>query len=154
LLIIPGLAVALGLSWRTGFLVGAVLSMSSTAIVSKMLVDRLELQSPHGRLIMGIALFQDLAVVPLLILVPALASGQQNLWSAIGAAVLKAGVALALLLWFGRSGLRRWFHIVARQKSSEIFVLNVLLVTLSLAFVTHFAGLSLALGAFLAGMLI
>jgi len=144
----------LGLDWRAGLALGGVLAMSSTAIVSKLLAERAELSTPHGQNVMGVLLFQDLAVVPLIILMPALVSGAQGLTAAFGAALLKAAVILAALLIFGQRLLRPWFHLVARQKSSELFMLNVLLFTLGLAWLTRLAGLSLALGAFVAGMLI
>ncbi|MBZ0104546.1 MAG: monovalent cation:proton antiporter-2 (CPA2) family protein [Sulfuricella denitrificans] len=143
-----------GFSWRAGVALGGVLAMSSTAIVSKMMAERLELQSRHGRLVIGVLLFQDLAVVPLLILIPALSATGGDLTQAVGAAFLKALVLLIGLLYFGQRLMRRWFHWVARHKSPELFMLNVLLVTLGLAYLTGLAGLSLALGAFLAGMLI
>ncbi|HKA44624.1 MAG TPA: monovalent cation:proton antiporter-2 (CPA2) family protein [Burkholderiales bacterium] len=147
-------AAALGLDWRAGLTLGGVLAMSSTAILARILAERLELNSAHGRQIIGILLFQDLAVVPLLILLPALAAGIEDLAVNIGYALLKAGVVLALLLFLGQRLMRGWFHLVARQKSSELFVLNVLLITLGLAYMTRLAGLSLALGAFMAGALI
>jgi len=143
-----------GLDWRAGLALGGVLAMSSTAIVSKMLVERAELNTPHGQKIMGVLLFQDLAVVPLIIIIPALASSGEELYATLGYALLKAALVLAALLMFGQRLLRPWFHLVARQKSSELFMLNVLLFTLGLAYLTEQAGLSLALGAFVAGMLI
>jgi CPA2 family monovalent cation:H+ antiporter-2 len=85
---------------------------------------------------------------------PALAAGIEDLAPNIGYALLKAAAVLALLLFLGQRLMRGWFHLVARQKSSELFVLNVLLITLGLAYVTKIAGLSLALGAFVAGALI
>jgi len=154
LLIVWTVAVALGAEWRAGLILGGVLAMSSTAIIAKMLAERLELNSPHGRQIIGILLAQDLAVVPLLILTPALAAGADTLAVDLGHALAKAAVVLALLLFLGQRLMRGWFHLVARQKSAELFVLNVLLITLGLAYATELAGLSLALGAFLAGALI
>ena len=143
-----------GLGWRAGLALGGVLAMSSTAIVSKMLVERAELNTPHGQNVMGVLLFQDLAVVPLIIIIPALSSSAGNLPATIALAMLKAALVLATLLIFGQRLLRPWFHLVARQKSSELFMLNVLLFTLGLSYLTELAGLSLALGAFVAGMLI
>ncbi|MDH4216460.1 MAG: monovalent cation:proton antiporter-2 (CPA2) family protein, partial [Gallionella sp.] len=143
-----------GLGWRAGLALGGVLAMSSTAIVSKMLVERAELNTPHGQNVMGVLLFQDLAVVPLIIIIPALASSGEAVYATLGMALLKAALVLAALLIFGQRLLRPWFHLVARQKSSELFMLNVLLFTLGLAYITELAGLSLALGAFVAGMLI
>ena len=154
LLIVWGCAAALGVGWRAGLILGGVLAMSSTAILAKLLAERLELNSPHGRQIIGILLAQDLAVVPLLILVPALAPGAGDLAATLGLALAKAAVVLTLLLYLGQRLMRGWFHLVARRKSSELFVLNVLLITLGLAYVTEVAGLSLALGAFMAGALI
>jgi CPA2 family monovalent cation:H+ antiporter-2 len=140
--------------WRTGLVLGGALAMSSTAIVSKMLAERAELGTAHGRDAMGILLFQDLAVVAFLVLIPALAlPGADTGWTLAGA-LLKAAIALSLILFLGQRPMRAWFRMVARQRSSELFVLNVLLVTLGMAAITELLGLSLALGAFLAGMLI
>ncbi|RZI44931.1 potassium transporter [Herbaspirillum sp. HC18] len=142
------------ISWRAAFALGGALAMSSTAIVSKMLTERLELDSQHGRLIFGILLFQDLAVVPLLILVPALAKNSGDLAVTLALAMMKAGIVLVLLLVIGQRLMRNWFHIVVKRRSQELFMLNLLLVTLGAAWITEQAGLSMALGAFVAGMLI
>ena len=147
-------AMVFGFSWQPGLILGGALAMSSTAILAKLLAERLELNSPHGRQIMGILLFQDLAVVPLLIIIPALAAPPEDLALNLAIAAGKAVVVLGVLLFFGQRVMRAWFHVVARQKSSELFVLNVLLVILGVAFITELAGLSLALGAFVAGVLI
>jgi len=128
--------------------------MSSTAIVSKLLVERLDLNSRHGRVSIGVLLFQDLAVVPLLVLIPAIASPSGSLGYTLGIAAIKAAVMLSLLFVIGKNLMNRWFGVVARQRSRELFVMNVLMVTLVLAYATKLAGLSYALGAFIAGMLI
>jgi len=143
-----------GLPWQAGLALGGVLAMSSTAVVSRLLAERGELESPHGRQVLGVLLFQDLAVVPLLILVPALAQPAGALGVAIAAALGKAAVALAVILLAGPRLMRAWLGVVARRRSTELFVLNILLITLLMAFLTSLAGLSLVLGAFLAGMLI
>ncbi len=143
-----------GFSWQAGLVLGGALAMSSTAIVTKMLTERGELTTPHGRDIIAILLFQDIAVVGFLIVIPALDKSGGDLTVALVYAAAKAMVALMLILGLGQKPMRWWFHLVARQRSSELFVLNVLLVTLGLAMLTELAGLSLALGAFLAGMLI
>jgi CPA2 family monovalent cation:H+ antiporter-2 len=147
-------AMAFGQGWRTGVVLGGILAMSSTAILAKMLAERLEINSAHGRQIIGILLFQDLAVVPFLILYPAFAQGDDAVVQELFLALLRAGVLLLLILTVGQKVMRRWFTLVARQKSSELFVINVLMITLGLAWLTGIAGLSYALGAFLAGMLI
>lgn len=142
------------ISWQAAFAIGGALSMSSTAIVSKMLTEKLELESPHGRQIISILLFQDLAVVPLLILVPALAAESDNLSMSLLTAAGKASLVLFLLFFVGKKVVREWFAIVVRRRSQELFMLNLLLFTLGAAWLTEKAGLSLALGAFVAGMLI
>jgi CPA2 family monovalent cation:H+ antiporter-2 len=147
-------AVTFGQDWRSGLVLGGVFAMSSTAILAKMLAERLELNTPHGRSIIGVLLFQDLAVVPMLILYPALAGSGDVMARDLLIALTKAGIVLFVLLTVGQRVMSRWFTLVARQKSSELFVLNVLFITLGLAWLTGLAGLSLALGAFLAGMLI
>jgi CPA2 family monovalent cation:H+ antiporter-2 len=141
-------------SWQAAFALGGALAMSSTAIVSKMLTERLELESQHGRRIIGILLFQDLAVVPLLILIPALAQSPEKLAATLAWATVKAIAVLVLLLFFGQKLMRKWFTIVVKRRSQELFMLNLLLVTLGAAWITERAGLSMALGAFVAGMLI
>src|SRR5712671_6728481 len=101
-----------GAPWQAAVAVGGAIAMSSTAMVLRMLTERIQLETPHGRDIVGV------------------------------------------LLFVGQRLMRGWFHIVARRRSHELFILNVLLITLGLAWITDRAGLSLALGAFLAGMLI
>ena len=149
-----GAALAFSMPWQAGVVLGAALAMSSTAIVSKLLAERSEIDSAHGREVMGVLLFQDLAVVPLLVLVPALGQPAQEIGVALALALGKAALALAALLVVGPRVMSAWLGVVARRRSNELFVLNVLLVVLLLAFITAAAGLSLVLGAFLAGMLI
>jgi CPA2 family monovalent cation:H+ antiporter-2 len=143
-----------GVSWQASLALGGALAMSSTAILSKLLADRRELDAPHGREVIGVLLFQDLAVVPLLVLIPALSQPLDALAGEVGWALAKAAVLLALVLFVGQRLMRAWFGLVARRKSGELFMLNVLLVTLGFATLTEAAGLSPALGAFVAGMLI
>lgn len=152
--VVTGIGIMLGLSWQAGLAFGGAVAMSSTAVLSKLLVERRELQAPHGREVMGVLLAQDLIVVPLLIVIPALGQPAADMMVEVGVALIKATLVLGVVLFLGQKLMRRWFHIVALSKSSELFVLNVLLVTLGMAYVTEEAGLSLALGAFVAGMLI
>ncbi len=142
------------LSWQGAITLGAAMAMSSTAIVVKLMAERLELETEHGRRVMGVLLFQDLAVVPLLVLIPALGETGENMARTLGFAMAKAAVLLTVLLVGGQRVMRWWLTLVARRKSEELFILNLLLVTLGLAWLTEAAGLSLALGAFVAGMLI
>jgi CPA2 family monovalent cation:H+ antiporter-2 len=153
-LISTQLPASIHIGWQASFALGGALAMSSTAIVSKMLTERLELESPHGRNIIGILLFQDLAVVPLLILIPSLAQNPTELVNTLAWATAKAVVVLVLLLFFGQKLMRKWFTLVVKRRSQELFMLNLLLVTLGAAWITEKAGLSMALGAFVAGMLV
>ena len=148
------LARVAGISWLAGIALGSALAMSSTAMLSKLLAERGELDAPHGREVIGVLLFQDIAVVPLLVLIPAFSQPLEAMAEALMLAGLKAAILLALVLFVGQRALSAWFHLVARRKSAELFMLNVLLITLGLAWLTELAGLSLALGAFTAGMLI
>jgi CPA2 family monovalent cation:H+ antiporter-2 len=143
-----------GVSWQASVALGGALAMSSTAILSKLLTERRELDAAHGREVMGVLLFQDIAVVPLLVLIPALAQPVDALAGELGLALVKAAALLGLVLFVGQRLMHAWFGLVARRKSSELFILNVLLVTLGFATMTELAGLSPALGAFVAGMLI
>ena len=154
LLVASVLPKAWGMNWQTALALSGALAMSSTAIVVKLMVERLELDSEHGKRVMGVLLFQDLAVVPLLVLIPALGATGEQLFGALALAALKATVLITVLLVGGQHVMRWWLTLVARRKSEELFVLNLLLITLSLAWLTELAGLSLALGAFIAGMLI
>jgi CPA2 family monovalent cation:H+ antiporter-2 len=154
LAIVMGIAKLAGLDWPVAFVIGSALAMSSTAIVSKILAERVDLNSRHGRLSIGVLLFQDIAVVPILVLIPALGVAGANLTDVLGFALLKAAAMLLFLFTVGKWLINPWFNIVAGQRSRELFVMNVLMVTLLLAFATKLAGLSYALGAFIAGMLI
>ncbi len=152
-----------GLDWKAGLVLGAAAAMSSTAMVSKLLSDRDELNAPHGQNAIGILLFQDLAVVPFLIIIPALSLPDgsvtipfinlqvDQLLFALFLASLKIVFVLVVLLSLGQKLMRPWFNLVAKQHASELFMINILLVTLGTAWLTEEAGLSLALGAFLAG---
>jgi CPA2 family monovalent cation:H+ antiporter-2 len=142
------------LGWQTAVALSGALTMSSTAIVVKLMAERLELDSEHGKRVMGVLLFQDLAVVPLLVLIPALGAPPETMLKALAFAWLKASFLIAVLLYGGPRVMRWWLTIVARRRSEELFMLNLLLVTLGLAWLTELAGLSLALGAFVAGMLV
>ena len=145
-----------GLPAEGAIVAGGILALSSTAVVIKLLTDQLEQHSRHGRAAIGVLLFQDLMVVPFLIVIPALGGLQQggSLLNTLALAVLKGAVVLAVIIVLGRGWLRPMFHEVASARSREFFVLTVLLVTLGAAWITSLAGLSLPLGAFLAGMLI
>ncbi|HQD15422.1 MAG TPA: cation:proton antiporter, partial [Ottowia sp.] len=107
------------MSWQGALALGGALAMSSTAIVVKMMSDRLELESEHGQRIIGVLLLQDLAVVPLLVLIPALGSSPEDLLAELAVAGLKAVGLITILLWGGQRVMRWWLTLVARRKSQE-----------------------------------
>jgi CPA2 family monovalent cation:H+ antiporter-2 len=129
--------------------------MSSTAIVLRQLTEQDELNRTHGRLAFGVLLFQDLAIVPFLALAGVLASPQEQYTTLeITLAVGKAAIALLIVLASGRWLLRPLFHEIAASNAPELFTFAVLFVAIGAAWSTHAAGLSFALGAFLAGMML
>jgi CPA2 family monovalent cation:H+ antiporter-2 len=144
-----------GARWEGAVVMGGALALSSTAIVIKQLTEQVEIHTRHGRKAVGVLLFQDLAVVPLLILIPILAgNGDGSLLGPLGVAMLKGVLVFLVMVLLGRWALRPLFHEVAAARSNELFTLAVLLVALLAAWATHLAGLSLALGAFLAGIML
>jgi len=146
----------LGIGWLPAIVLGGAVAMSSTAILLQQLTERAELNRTHGRLAFSMLLFQDLAFVPFLALAAALAAGAdriplgEHLVAVVGAGVL----AIVAVLAAGRWLLRPLFHEIAHSRLRELFTLTVLLVALASAWVSHLAGLSFALGAFLSGMML
>jgi len=150
------LAVVLGLNWRVGLFLGFVAALSSTAIVLRALAERNELDAPHGRFIVGVLIFQDLCVVPMVLVVPHLAQpgSIHDAAVGIGLALLKAAVVVITVLWLARAVMPRLMARIAAHQSREVFLLAILALCMGTAWLTAHAGLSLALGAFLAGMLV
>ncbi len=140
--------------WRAGIAVGLAVAMSSTAIVAKLLSERFELHSRSGRQTMGVLLFQDIAVVPCLILLPALAEPGEGMLRSLAGGMVVAVAVLTLLIWVGQKLMGRIYDAVANYGSEELFVLATLWIVVGLSWVTGATGLSLALGAFVGGMLI
>ncbi|MEZ5829946.1 MAG: cation:proton antiporter [Dongiaceae bacterium] len=152
--VLAAICILLGLDVTTSVAVGAALSLSSTAIVLRLLAERRELHSRVGRGALGILMTQDLAVGPLLVLIPALRGTPLEMATAVGLSVLKAVIVTMLILGVGRIVLRPLMNIVAASRSPEIFAALTLLIVLTAGAVTHTAGLSMAFGALLAGMLL
>lgn len=144
-----------GLSFESAFVVGGILALSSTAIVIRQLSETGAMKRKSGQISVAILLFQDVAVVPLLIIVPMLAldSDTSMIW-ALSVAIFKGVVVVTLLLFIGKWLLPKVFNIIAQVRTDELFVLTTLLVTLLASAITQWFGLSMALGAFLAGMML
>ena len=152
---VASIALAFEVPPAVAVLLGGAVAMSSTAIVLQQLTQQGELNRTHGRLAFGTLLFQDLAVVPFLALAGVLASpGASASTAAITLAIVKAAIALVIVLAAGRWLLRPLFHEIAASGAPELFTFAVLFVAIGSAWATHAAGLSFALGAFLAGMMI
>ncbi|MDF2179606.1 cation:proton antiporter [Aliiglaciecola sp. CAU 1673] len=150
-----GGALLLGFSTPQAFVIGAMAALSSTAIVIKQLSEMGAINTGRGQMTVSVLLFQDLAVVPFLIVIPLLAADAgQNMGVVIATAVFKGALVVAILLSVGKWLLPRIFSEVARTRTDELFVLTALLVTLLAAGLTYLFGLSMALGAFLAGMML
>ncbi len=147
----------LGLSPKTAFVAAGALALSSTAVVMKQLAEQRETNTIHGKFAIGILLFQDLAAVLFLILIPALATGSDGNAALFVQILLALGKGLGVCIFLGLFGkylLRPLFHEVAKSHSSELFMLAALLVALSASWLTHYLDLSMALGAFLAGLML
>jgi CPA2 family monovalent cation:H+ antiporter-2 len=152
--VIAGVARVLGFDWSTAVIIGGGLSLSSTAIVIPVLTGLGKLNHSIGRTAVAILLIQDLAVGPLLVFLETLSRGGGPLAMGLGLAVIKAAAAIAVILVVGRLVLRPLFRLVAGAKSPEVFVGTALLVVLGTSWATEVAGLSMAFGAFLAGLLL
>lgn len=145
-----------GLEVAPAFVIGAVFAQSSTTIISKQLAEQGEENSRHGRLGTAMSVFQDVTAVPFVVVIPVLgvAAGANGLVAALGGALGKAILAFALVFVVGRWLLRPLFHTIAERRSAELFTLTVLFVSLLAAWTTNTLGLSMAFGAFLAGMVL
>src|SRR5256712_1024332 len=147
-------AIAFGLPLNQGVFWGLLAAMSSTAVVLKMVTERGETNSPHGRLIIGILIVQDLAVVPMMVVTPVLGGLGEVGLLAVMWSVAKAVLAVLLILVAARYLVPRLLVEVVRSPSRELFVITIILVCLGIAWLSSLAGLSLALGAFIAGLII
>ena len=143
-----------GLAASRGIFVGFLASLSSTAIVLKLFQERAEIESPHGQTGLGILIFQDIAVVPMMLLTPFLAGKGLQVEGAVWLLILKGFGLLALVLVCAKYVVPEMLYRVARTRSRELFSLTILVICFAVAFLTHRLGLSLALGAFLAGLII
>ncbi len=147
-------AILFGLEIKAATIIGGALALSSTAFVLQLLAERGERASRFGNISFAILLFQDLAVVPLLIMVTILAKQDQSFIVSFGLAIFQAAIALFIAFWVGRLVLRPIFRMVANAKSPELFVAATLLTVLGTGWLLSLTGLSMALGAFLAGLLL
>jgi CPA2 family monovalent cation:H+ antiporter-2 len=152
--LIGGVAWVAGLNLAGAVIIGPALAFSSTAFVLQVLQDRGLIMSRIGRRSIAILILQDLAVAPLLVVIPIITNPNGEMWSALGLASIKAGLAIGLIVGLGRFAMRPLFRAAAASKSPEAFIGTILLVTMGTSLGTDLAGLSSGLGAFLAGIML
>lgn len=152
--VVGALCWMIGLPLAAAFVVGAVFAQSSTTVISKQLAEQGEEMSRHGRLGVAMSVFQDVTAVPFVVVIPVLGAAAGALLTTLGWAMAKAVLAFAAVFLGGRWLLRPLFHLVAERRSAELFTLTVLFVSLVAAWTTNQLGLSMAFGAFLAGMVL
>ena len=149
-----GLGRMVGLDMTGAVFFGFIIALSSTMVVLKLLVERGELDTVHGRIMLGILLVQDLSVVPIMVVMTAVGGEAGDLWASLGIAIAKAVGFIAVMLVLGYWGMPWFLKKVAGQRTRELFLLTVIVVCLAAAFGTYYFGLSAAFGAFAAGLLI
>lgn len=152
--VIATIAIAVGIETKAAVIIAGALALSSTAFVLQLLIDRGERATSFGYATFAILLLQDLAVVPLLIMVTTLSQEGTSFVAAFGLSMLQAGVALIVTIWVGRKLFKPVFHLISAARSSELFVAMTLLSVLGMGWLLSLTGLSMALGAFLAGLLL
>lgn len=150
-----GIALILGISVTSALIIGSIVAMSSTAIVIKQLDDNNEISQPFGQHAIGILLFQDLAVILILVFVATVTGAHSDpIWQSLSLAFGKGVIATTLILVIGKYCLNPAFQLISKTKQIEIFTLATLFVSVGAAWLTHRLGLSYALGAFMAGMML
>ncbi|MFY0627435.1 MAG: cation:proton antiporter [Reichenbachiella sp.] len=144
----------LHVSWSQAVFAGFLFSLSSTAIVLKVLQDRNEISSIHGRNALAFLIFQDIIVVPMMLITPILAGHTDNLWYSVGELVIKTSLVLVITYLSARYVIPKFMYLITKTQSKELFLLSTIAICFAVAFLTSEAGLSLALGAFIAGLII
>jgi CPA2 family monovalent cation:H+ antiporter-2 len=153
-LFVTAIAYGLGRSVRQSIFFGFLFALSSTAIVLKTYIDRAEVDAPHGRAAVGILLFQDLSIVPMMLMIPILSGRNASSTSQIVTTFVTAIIAIAIIILATRRIVPYLLHHIVRLRSPEVFIISVVLICLGTSFLTAQFGLSLALGAFIAGMVL
>ncbi|MEE9258704.1 MAG: cation:proton antiporter [Nitrospinaceae bacterium] len=149
-----GVCRGMGLSNNEGIVLALLIALSSTAIVLKMITDRAEIDTPHGQICIGVLLFQDLCVVPMMLIIPLLSQAGGVSGMDFGIALVKSLAAVSAIFFLSRLMVPRVLEMIARTGSKEHLTLFVILIVLGTGWVSHTLGLSLAMGAFIAGLII
>ncbi|CAN5456111.1 monovalent cation:proton antiporter family protein [soil metagenome] len=154
ILVVYGIATMFGYSWEEAVFIGFLFSLSSTAIVLKLLQERGEINSPHGKAILAILIFQDIIVVPMMLFTPLIAGETDNLLLSLLILAVKGLAVIAFVYISARYLVPRLLDSIAQTKSKELFILSIVVICFAVAWLTSSIGLSLALGAFMAGLII
>jgi len=149
-----GISTGLGLPLNTSIFLGFLFSLSSTAIVLKLMQEKGEISTPHGKIGLGILIFQDIIVVPMMLFTPLLAGETPNILTTVGIMILKILLVLVIVYLLARYVAPKIFGWVVKTKNQELFILTVVVFCFGVAWLTSTVGLSLALGAFFAGLII
>lgn len=149
-----GIYLFLGFPWNEAVFIGFLFSLSSTAIVLKILQDRNEITAPHGRTALGLLIFQDIIVIPMMLFTPILAGNSTNIGQEVLMLLIKSGLVVVFTYVSARYLVPRAMHLIVKTRSKELFLLATITLCFTVAFVTASAGLSLAFGAFIAGLII
>lgn len=153
IVIVALIVVVFGFPWRSAVFIGCLIAVSSTAIVLRGLEKRGELDAPHGRLALGILLFQDLCVIPMMLMIPLLSDPDASIYT-LGVALTRAGVILVVVLVLARLIVPNLLNLVARTRQNDLFILAIMFICIATAWTASTAGISLSLGAFLAGLVV
>ncbi|MGO1584846.1 MAG: cation:proton antiporter domain-containing protein [Mesonia sp.] len=143
-----------GATWNKAVFIGFLVSLSSTAIVLKILQDKNEISAAHGRNALGILIFQDIIVVPMMLVTPIMAGNSDDITGSIVGLLVKSLIVVAITYILARYIVPKLMYLIAKTRSKELFLLTTITICFAVAFLTSMAGLSLALGAFLAGLII
>ena len=141
-------------SWGQAIFLGFLFALSSTAIVLKIFQERGEINTPHGKMIVAVLIFQDIIVVPMMLFTPLIAGKSENVWSSLAILAIKGILVIIFVLVSARYIVPKLLYLVARTRKSELFILSVVVICFAVAWLSASLGLSLALGAFLAGLII
>ncbi len=154
-LVVFGIVIAAGLGWREGLFLGCALSLSSTAIIYYLLAQKRLIDSPQGRIVIGIAIIQDMVAIPMIAILPIIISpaGISN-YSTVVAALVKSAIVLGVFWVGGKFVLPKILHAITSTRSKELFLIFIMLIALGFGYLTNELGLSFALGAFLAGLMV
>ncbi len=154
ILVVAGLSSLLNYSWNEAVFLGFLFSLSSTAIVLKLLQEKAEINSPHGKAILAILIFQDIIVVPMMLFTPMIAGETDNLFLSLFILAIKGVLVIAVVYISARFVVPNLLYRIAQTKSNELFILSIVVICFAVAWLTSSIGLSLALGAFMAGLII